>query len=119
MVFAYLLAHRLKCNRGRPCENCVKKNALQACVYPDFARRGQNKPAKVKERINRLESVLLELSERDEVSLGFENRHTAQTAHPEQSEETGQRPSHDVHCLSVVSGSTTKWDSILADVRNA
>ncbi|KIW20184.1 hypothetical protein PV08_00759 [Exophiala spinifera] len=106
---------KLKCNRGRPCENCVKKNALQACVYPDFARRGQNKPVKVKERINRLESALLELSERGDASLGSKNGHCTQTAYPEQSE-AGQRPSTDTRADTVVSGSTTKWDSILDDI---
>ncbi|KAJ9629205.1 hypothetical protein H2204_008845 [Knufia peltigerae] len=93
------------------------KNALQGCVYPDFARRGPRKPVKVKESINRLESVLLELSERNEASLGSEKGDFIPRAHHEQGEETGQqRPQDDVQRQAVVRRSTTKWDSILEDI---
>lgn len=89
-------------------------------MYPDFARRGPRKPVKVKESINRLESVLLELSERNEASLGSEKGDFIPRAHHEQGEETGQqRPQDDVQRQAVVRRSTTKWDSILEDVRNA
>ncbi|KAI1618511.1 fungal-specific transcription factor domain-containing protein [Exophiala viscosa] len=64
---------KLKCNRGKPCENCSKRKAVESCAYPDAASRGSRKPVKVQERINRLESLFLELSSKNNVSFDAED----------------------------------------------
>ncbi|KIV85801.1 hypothetical protein PV11_01458 [Exophiala sideris] len=64
---------KLRCNRGKPCENCVKRKAVEACGYPEAANRGSRKPVKVQERINRLESLFLELSEKNDTSFSSED----------------------------------------------
>ncbi|OQV11224.1 Fungal Zn2-Cys6 binuclear cluster domain-containing protein [Cladophialophora immunda] len=59
---------KLKCDRARPCENCVKRRGLETCEYPRYAKRAPRTPAKAKERIARLENLFQELCQKNEDS---------------------------------------------------
>ncbi|CRG87344.1 putative transcriptional regulatory protein C139,03 [Talaromyces islandicus] len=58
---------KLKCDRARPCDNCVKRREADTCVYPatgSVARDQTRESKKTKKRIERLESLVMELLDR-------------------------------------------------------
>lgn len=60
---------RLKCNRGHPCENCVKRGDGPSCTYAQTGTRKKNSsqqasptsPDDMQNRIDRLEGLVLSL----------------------------------------------------------
>jgi len=60
---------RLKCDRARPCDNCVKRRESETCVYPvASAVRDQARASKrTKKRLDRLESLVMSLIDRNVV----------------------------------------------------
>lgn len=50
---------KLKCDRGSPCEPCIKRGREAACTYPPPPVK--SKPANVKGRIRQLESLVVDL----------------------------------------------------------
>ncbi|QSS55490.1 C6 transcription factor [Histoplasma capsulatum var. duboisii H88] len=71
-------SRKLKCNRGMPCENCVKRNDAPSCTYaqPKFRKKTvgiQELPATpdgMQSRIDRLESLVLTLMSNGVQSVG-------------------------------------------------
>lgn len=130
---------RLKCDRARPCDNCVKRREADTCVYPvnGSATRDQTRESKkTKKRIERLESLVMELLDRnasthEAVSEGPPT--TSETdshahyhlphQHSENGRETdnnsGQRevpPVRRVSNLAASSSSHSLWETVLQDV---
>lgn len=68
-------ARKLKCNKGHPCENCLKRNEGDACVYgktspavPVSTRKDESRSStlKAQERLNRLEDLVRSMVESSE-----------------------------------------------------
>lgn len=130
--------YRLKCDRARPCDNCVKRREADTCMYPTngSASRDQTRESKkTKKRIERLESLVMELLDRgalnqESLSEGHSTSESDSQAlfHiPHQASENGhetdistvqrepipvQRPSS----LPASSSSSSLWETVLQDV---
>jgi hypothetical protein len=130
--------NRLKCDRARPCDNCVKRREADTCVYPasGSAPRDQTRESKkTKKRIERLESLVMELLDRgasnhESYSEGPSTSESESQAHfhmphhasenghdndspPVQREVPAMRRASD---LAASSSSSSLWESVLQDV---
>lgn len=60
-------SQRLKCNRGHPCDNCLKRNLGVSCQYPDATLRRTAQASRVTgsndiaNRVRHLEHLILSL----------------------------------------------------------
>jgi hypothetical protein len=112
---------RLKCNREKPCQNCVVRGETDAtsCTYAEKIQKKNAGPLNhrsdaetMRKRINRLESSILSMidpkTSASENSLSPASNVTSSTA--SQSQAGGQKISRDTR--------STHWDTILNEVRN-
>jgi hypothetical protein len=51
---------RLKCNRGSPCDTCVKRNKQSSCEYAGNANRDTTKHSNTGDRLQNLENIVLQ-----------------------------------------------------------
>lgn len=130
---------RLKCDRARPCDNCVKRREADTCVYPinGSATRDQTRESKkTKKRLERLESLVMELLDRGALSneaLSVGPSTTSETdsqahyhmphQHSENGHETDSSPAQGevppvrrVSNLAASSSSHSLWETVLQDV---
>ncbi|EQL28822.1 hypothetical protein, variant [Blastomyces dermatitidis ATCC 26199] len=78
-------SRKLKCNRGMPCENCVKRSDAPSCTYaqPKTRKKPVNSkdspvtPDGMQSRIDRLESLVLSLMTNGSQSTGPTAAHAA------------------------------------------
>ncbi|EED17979.1 conserved hypothetical protein [Talaromyces stipitatus ATCC 10500] len=130
---------KLKCDRARPCDNCIKRREADTCVYPtngSTARDQTRESKKTKKRIERLESLVMELLDRG--SLNHEGlsegpsttRDYESHAHhhlPHHASETGHEtdsspaqgevpPVRRVPNLAASSSSSSLWETVLQDI---
>ncbi|KLJ10812.1 hypothetical protein EMPG_13813 [Blastomyces silverae] len=81
-------SRKLKCNRGMPCENCVKRSDAPSCTYAQPKTRkkpvsNQDSPVSpdgMQSRIDRLESLVLSLMTNGSQSAGPTAAHAAISA---------------------------------------
>ncbi|KAF2093894.1 hypothetical protein NA57DRAFT_68922 [Rhizodiscina lignyota] len=109
---------KLKCDRGRPCENCVKREELDTCIYPRYAKRSLRTPDKAKERINKLENLFMELSKGNDNFPSSDKLNTGdESLVRDQRSMNGSEISPRSLCTDT-SNSTTplKWKDILEDI---
>lgn len=138
-VWSYTKCNRLKCDRARPCDNCVKRREADTCVYPtngSAARDQTRESKKTKKRIERLESLVMELLDRgalnpEALSDGPSTNSEADSQghyhipqhHSENDHETDSSPAHGevppvrrVSNLAASSSSHSLWETVLQDV---
>jgi hypothetical protein len=115
--------YRLKCNREKPCQNCIVRGESNAasCTYAEKVEK--KNPAKsnprsdaedMRKRLNRLENSILSMMSSDEKTSNLENNNELNLENGNGTTETfnqagGQRISADTR--------STHWDAILHDVR--
>ncbi|KAI1644696.1 uncharacterized protein F4817DRAFT_346059 [Daldinia loculata] len=61
---------KLKCNRGSPCDSCIRRDKASLCNYAANASRSEpsnNKPRDLKDRLNTLENLVSSLLSGDAV----------------------------------------------------
>ncbi len=51
---------RLKCNRGSPCDTCIKWKKQSSCEYAGNANRGKPKQSNTGDRLQKLENIVLQ-----------------------------------------------------------
>jgi hypothetical protein len=116
--------HRLKCNREKPCQNCVVRgdSTAASCSYAEKANgkhSGKSNPRKdaedMRKRINRLEKSILSMMEGDQISgkisespLLQVNEEDSMTGDEDHDQAGGQMMYTDTR--------STHWDAILNDV---
>lgn len=67
---AHFITFRLKCNRGLPCDTCVRRDKSASCNYASNASRNKpapSKPRELKDRLNVLEGLISSLLSGDTV----------------------------------------------------
>ena len=116
------VSYRLKCNREKPCQNCIVRGESNAasCTYAEKVER--KNPAKsnprsdaedMRKRLNRLESSILSMMSSDEKTSSLKTNNELNledvniTIEP-LDQAGGQRISIDTR--------STHWDAILHDV---
>jgi hypothetical protein len=55
------MKNRLKCNRGTPCDTCVKRKKQSSCEYANNANRNKPKNSNTRDRLQNLENSVLQL----------------------------------------------------------
>lgn len=109
---------RLKCNREKPCQNCVVRGETTAssCTYAEKAEKkpGQLNPRSdedMRKRLNRLENSILTMMSKDTQHGDNPTGSTNGSSHEDlvALPTGGQRISKDTR--------STHWDAILNDVR--
>lgn len=115
----WYIIHRLKCNREKPCQNCiVRGEAIAAsCTYAEKAEKkhGQfniRSDEDMRKRLNRLENSILSMMSNESDRTGSQTDSTSDQG-PENMVEgpsQSQRISADTR--------STHWDAILNDVSN-
>jgi hypothetical protein len=116
--------HRLKCNREKPCQNCVVRGESNAasCNYAEKANgkhSSKSNPRKdaedMRKRINRLEKSILSMMEGDQISGEIPERPLLQVN--EEDSMNGDED-HDKAGGQMMYTDTrsTHWDAILNDV---
>ncbi|KAL1989252.1 hypothetical protein VTN96DRAFT_14 [Rasamsonia emersonii] len=114
---------KLKCDRARPCDNCVKRRESDKCVYPavrDHARASK----RTKKRLDRLESLVMGLIDRsvlqsrpsldgEQQSLGGSRLHDSDRHRNlgSTNESLLDKPS-----IPSSSSSSALWESVLLDI---
>ncbi|KAH8702172.1 hypothetical protein BGW36DRAFT_112681 [Talaromyces proteolyticus] len=125
---------KLKCDRARPCDNCVKRSEAETCVYPANGSTGRDQTResrKTKKRIERLESLVMELLDK-----GAQN-HESFSDGPATSESDGHSqsqplrngnevdisPAHNnappvrhISGLPASTSSSSLWETVLQDI---
>jgi hypothetical protein len=114
--------YRLKCNREKPCQNCIVRGESNAasCTYAEKVERknaAKSNPRSdaedMRKRLNRLESSILSMMSRDEKTSNFKtnkelNLEDVNNTTEPHDQAGGQRMSVDTR--------STHWDAILHDV---
>lgn len=113
---------RLKCNREKPCQNCIVRGEATAssCTYAEKAEKksGHANPRSdaedMRKRLNRLESSILSMISSDAERRG----NPAQPANVANQESLNNIPSPSQTGGQRISADTrsTHWDAILNDV---
>ena len=116
--------HRLKCNREKPCQNCVVRGESNAasCSYVEktngkhSSRSNPRKDAEdMRKRINRLEKSILSMMEGDKISGKIPESPLLQV-----NEEDGMNGDEDHDQaggqMMYTDTRSTHWDAILNDV---
>jgi hypothetical protein len=110
--------NRLKCNREKPCQNCIVRGegTASSCTYAEKAEKKvttQSNPRSdaedMRKRLNRLESSIISmLADKKEPAetINFNKAIPTVIEAPEQA--GGQKMSHDTR--------STHWDAILSEV---
>ncbi|PCH07824.1 Transcription factor [Penicillium occitanis (nom. inval.)] len=126
----------LKCDRARPCDNCVKRREADTCVYPvnGSANRDQTRESKkTKKRIERLESLVMELLDRGALTnealsegpstTSETGSHAYYNHRSENGHETDSSPAQvevppvrRVSKLAASSSSHSLWETVLQDI---
>jgi hypothetical protein len=52
---------KLKCDRGHPCDQCVKRTKDSQCTYQAAPKKKPRRPTSTKERISQLETLVVQL----------------------------------------------------------
>jgi hypothetical protein len=115
--------YRLKCNREKPCQNCIVRgeNVAAACTYAEKAEaknsarfNPRSDAEDMRKHINRLESSILSMISKEEEKqpqqLPSHDVHVNHATHANEgsSQAGGQKMSLDTR--------STHWNSILNDV---
>jgi hypothetical protein len=117
-----LTLFRLKCNREKPCQNCIVRGegTPNSCTYAEKAegRNGKSNPRAdaedMRKRINRLESSILSMmssDSREGPPLHNITSHVTNSPHIQ-----GELLEPDEEHVTSVDSRSTHWDVILNDV---
>lgn len=118
---------RLKCNREKPCQNCIVRGESNAisCTYADKAGgkhlaklNPRSNPEDMRQRIDRLEKSILSVISTD--ASNVINKPGSPAAHVTDDEQTDEDDNpHEVGQKISVDTRSTHWDAILNEVRAA
>lgn len=124
-LFDIHVIDRLKCNRGSPCDACVKRNKQTSCEYAGNANRDKPKQRTTGDRLQSLENIVLQFVENGVTGKPPEaDYRRAQTAdHPGGSTTIDTSTSTDERGTLYVQGGqlnyvdSSHWLSILHDIK--
>ena len=117
------MRNRLKCDRGSPCDTCVKRNKQSSCEYADNANRNKPKQS-TGDRLQNLENIVLQFLQK-EVTGNLQEQETKDsrviTDHPRVSKVTDTL-ADEYGTLHIRDGQmnyvdSTHWFSILHDIK--
>ncbi|KAH7152010.1 fungal-specific transcription factor domain-containing protein [Dactylonectria estremocensis] len=129
---------KLKCNRGLPCDTCIRRGKSALCQYASNADRNdrhENKPESMTERLKTLEDLITSLAQKsqskppDTIMTLAKNRSrtdAAMTTDSDAGSDAHVRPKDEVETLGggLLSGlqasytDSSHWSSILEDIKD-
>lgn len=118
-MFTNTIIARLKCNREKPCQNCIVRGDTTAasCTYAEKAEKKHNQlhprsDEDMRKRLNRLESSILSMISNDAESRAKQTESVNSSSHESVVESPGQTGGQRISADTR----STHWDAILNDV---